>query len=72
MNSPYYLVNWLLNLYHAVFLHVDRIDLIEKFIAEKTGKNYELAMKIRHNINEWKNPRGASTEGMWIFYFPKK
>ena len=47
-----------------LFLHVDRIDLIEKFVAEKTGKNYKKAMKIRRNINEWKIPRLTDTEGM--------
>ena len=63
--NTYYLFNQLLNIYHAVFLHIDRgYDLIEKFVAEQTGKNYELAMKIRQNINEWKNPTEANTEGM--------
>jgi hypothetical protein len=47
------------------------LDLIEKFVAEKTDQNYESAMKIRQNINEWKSPRGVDTESMWIFYFPK-
>ena len=64
--------SWLIVEFIPCFLlHVDRLDLIEKFIAEKTGKNYDSAVKIRQNINELKNPRGANTEGMWIFSFPE-
>ena len=59
-----YLFNQLLNTYHTVFLLVDRFDFIEKFFNEKAGKNYELAIKIRQNIKEWKNPTEANTEGM--------
>ena len=58
----------MLNIYHTVFLRKDRIGLIEKFAAEKKGKNYELAMKIRQNIIEWKNLTEANTEGMYIFH----
>ena len=59
-----YLFNQLLNTYHTVFLLVDRIELLEKFLNEKSGKKFELAKKIRRNINDWKNPTEANTEGM--------
>ena len=57
-----------------LYLHVDRSDLIEKFVAEKTGKNYDSAMRIRKNISQWKSPRGVDTEGTYIceyFHFQK-
>ena len=65
------MVDYRVLIYH-IFLHIDRLDLIEKFVAKKTGQNYESAMIIRKNINEWKSLRGASIEGMWIFFPPKK
>ena len=62
--NTYYLFNQLLNIYHTVFLLVDRFDLLEKFLNEKGGKNYVLAKKIRQNLNKWKNPTEVNTEGM--------
>ena len=34
---------------------------LEKFFNEKKDENCELEMKIRQNINEWKNPTEAKT-----------
>ena len=61
----------MLNIYHTVFLLVvDRFYLLEKFLNEKKDKNYELAMKIRQNINEWKNPTEANTVSKYVNVLP--
>ena len=59
-----YLINCHVDYLPYCLLHIDRLDIIEKFVAEKVGENYKSAMKIRQNINEWKNPTKANTEGM--------
>ena len=35
--------------------------------SEKTGRNYELAMKVKQNIIEW-SQRNTNTEGRYIHH----
>ena len=44
------------------FLEEAEDDLLEKFVAERTGRNYELAMQIKQNVNEWIRQRRNNTE----------
>ena len=39
-------------------------NILRKSVTEKTGRNYELAMKVKQNIIEW-SQRNTNTEGKY-------